>query len=114
VSAERPRAASWPRFKGGSARADNRDRLLRDGRAFEPIARSQSMDTKDPAEDQRGTGTEHALPASVPRPLAPVDGEVAIQAGVAVFWCEQCTRWINAHIEVDGAKRVHQRISHPR
>jgi hypothetical protein len=114
VNAERPRAAWSSTFKAGCARADKSDRLRRDRRAFEPIVRSQSMDTKDPAEDQRGAGIERSFPASTSRPAAPVDGEVAIQAGVAVFWCEQCTRWINAHIEVEGAKQVHQRISHPR
>jgi hypothetical protein len=71
------------------------------------------MDANCPAEGQRGTGTEHGVPTPAPRPPAPVDGDVVIQGGVAVFWCEECARWINAHIQVDGAKEVHRRISHP-
>jgi hypothetical protein len=72
------------------------------------------MDTDCPAPDQRGTGTEQPRTVSAPLPPAPGDGDVAIQGGVAVFWCERCSRWINAHIDVDGAKKVHARISHPR
>ncbi len=70
------------------------------------------MDAKGPAEGQRGAGAEPSGPPAGTRPLAPKDGEVVAQEGLVSFWCDRCLRWVDAHIDVDGAKRVHERISH--
>jgi hypothetical protein len=71
------------------------------------------MDGLGPAEGRREAGAEpDALPLGR-RPLMPKDGEVVAQEGLVSFWCARCARWVDAHIDVEGAKAVHERISHP-
>jgi hypothetical protein len=74
------------------------------------------MDVQGPADGHRETETETGQDPTVrlPRPTQPGDGDVAVQGGLVAFWCGRCARWVDAHIEVDGAKEVHGRIAHPR
>jgi len=71
------------------------------------------MDATGPTEGQRETGSESEPAASARRPLAPVDGQVVVTEGLVSFWCDRCARWVDAHIDVGGAKLVHEHISHP-
>ena len=70
------------------------------------------MDGTGPADGPRGAGTEQGELSVGRRPFMPADGEVIAQEGVVSFWCGRCLRWVDVHIDVDGAKRVHERISH--
>ncbi len=70
------------------------------------------MDMTGPAEGQREASAEGDAVAA-PGPRLPADGEVVANDGLVSFWCGRCLRWVGAYIEVDGAKRVHERVSHP-
>jgi hypothetical protein len=72
------------------------------------------MDVQGPADGQRDTETDQDPFVRPPRPTSPTDGEVVVQGGLVAFWCGPCARWVDAHIEIDGAKEVHVRIAHPR
>ena len=72
------------------------------------------MNANGPTDGPRGTGTGTIRwPGDGARPIAPVDGEVFDHDGLIAFWCGRCARWIDAHIDVEAAQRVHQRNSHP-
>ena len=58
--------------------------------------------------------TQVAISMAPQRALAalPVDGQIAEHHGRVSYWCGCCTRWVDVHIDLDGARSVHERGSH--